>query len=91
MDTGDIQKNIIEIIAARMGMSVTDIVSKGITLESSFSELKIDSLLLVEVVMDIEEKFKIEIPDADAAKLAKIADVVKYVEQCCATSESAGG
>ena len=79
MNTGDVQKQIIDIIAKRM--EGVDMGAKGITVESSFSELKIDSLLLVEVVMDMEEKFKIEIPDADAAKLTKIEDIVKYVEE----------
>jgi len=50
--------------------------------ESSFkNDLGADSLDLVELVMTLEEKFSIEIPDEDAEKLQKISDVVKYIEK----------
>ena len=50
--------------------------------ESSFiDDLGVDSLDLVELVMTLEEKFSIEIPDEDAEKLQKINDVTKYIEE----------
>ena len=50
--------------------------------ESSFKDdLGADSLDLVELVMTLEEKFSIEIPDEDAEKLQKISDVIKYIEK----------
>ena len=39
-----------------------------------------DSLDVVELIMALEEKFDIEIPDTDAEKLIKIEDVVKYID-----------
>jgi len=49
--------------------------------ESSFvDDLGADSLDTVELVMALEEKFNIEIPDEDAEKMQKIDDVVRYIE-----------
>lgn len=43
-------------------------------------DLGADSLDVVELVMALEEKFDIEIPDADAEKIATVGDAIKYVE-----------
>lgn len=42
-------------------------------------DLGADSLDVVELIMALEEKFGIEIPDSDAEKLIKIEDVVNYI------------
>lgn len=48
--------------------------------ESKFSEdLGLDSLDSVEVVMAIEDEFAIEIPDAEADKIASVGDAVEYI------------
>jgi acyl carrier protein len=43
-------------------------------------DLGADSLDVVELVMALEEKFDIEIPDDEAEKIATVADVVAYIE-----------
>lgn len=49
--------------------------------ESRFVEdLGADSLDVVELVMALEEKFDIEIPDEDAEKIATVADAIKFIE-----------
>lgn len=49
--------------------------------QSSFiDDLGADSLDTVELVMAMEEKFNIEIPDEDAEKMQRISDVVRYIE-----------
>jgi len=50
------------------------------TAGSSFQDLGLDSLDVVEVVMEIEEKFGIEIPEGDAEKLVGLTELVKYLE-----------
>ncbi|MEW6710241.1 MAG: acyl carrier protein [Candidatus Riflebacteria bacterium] len=53
---------------------------KQVTLEASFIEdLGADSLDTVELVMDLEEHFEIEIPDEDAEKLRTVKDAVDYI------------
>jgi len=53
-----------------------------VKLESNFVEdLGADSLDVVELVMALEEKFEIEIPDSEAEKIATVKDVVDYIEK----------
>jgi len=49
--------------------------------DSKFIEdLGADSLDVVELVMALEEKFDIEIPDEDAEGILTVSDAIKYVE-----------
>jgi len=49
--------------------------------DSKFVEdLGADSLDVVELVMALEEKFDIEIPDDDAEGIATVGDAIKYIE-----------
>lgn len=53
---------------------------KQVTPEASFIEdLGADSLDTVELVMDLEEHFGIEIPDEDAEKLKTVKDALDYI------------
>ncbi len=53
-----------------------------VKLESKFdSDLGADSLDVVELVMALEEKFEIEIPDEEAEKISTVKDVVDYIEK----------
>jgi acyl carrier protein len=48
--------------------------------DTSFIEdLGTDSLDTIELVMALEEKFNLEIPDEDTKKMNTVADVVKYI------------
>ena len=50
--------------------------------EAKFVEdLGADSLDVVEMIMALEEKFEIEIPDSDAEKIQTVQDVVDYIEK----------
>jgi len=51
-----------------------------LTVDSHFiNDLGLDSLDHVEVVMAMEDEFGFEIPDMDAEKLMRPADMVRYV------------
>lgn len=55
---------------------------EAVKLESKIIEdLGADSPDVVELVMALEEKFEVEIPDGDAEKLITINDVVSYIEK----------
>ncbi|MDP2922303.1 MAG: acyl carrier protein [Candidatus Omnitrophota bacterium] len=48
--------------------------------ETSFiDDLGAESIDTIELVMALEEKFNIEIPDEDAERLDTVANVVKYI------------
>ncbi len=52
-----------------------------VTAEASFREdLGADSLDVVELVMELEDEFDMEISDEDAEKIATVGDAVKYIE-----------
>ena len=67
---------------------VKDIIEKELgvereklTSEASFIEdLGADSLDIVELVMEFEKEFNIDIPDEDAEKLRTVGDAIKYLD-----------
>ncbi|WP_225065620.1 acyl carrier protein [Pseudalkalibacillus sp. A8] len=71
----DIQERITKIIVDRLGVD-----EEEVKLESSFKEdLGADSLDVVELVMELEDEFDMEISDEDAEKIATVGDVVDYI------------
>jgi acyl carrier protein len=58
-----------------------------ITRESTFKEIKADSLDVVQALVAVEETFGIEIPDEDAQKFQNFGDFVSYVESRVAQTE----
>jgi acyl carrier protein len=49
--------------------------------EASFADdLKADSLAVVELVLALEEAFKLEIPDEDTEKIKTVGDAVNYIK-----------
>ncbi|MEO1958820.1 MAG: acyl carrier protein [Nautiliaceae bacterium] len=64
-----------EVIAENLNVDPSEI-----TMDSNFVEdLNADSLDVVELVMALEEKFGIEIPDSDAENIKTVRDVVEYI------------
>ena len=52
-----------------------------VSMEASFiGDLGADSLDTVELVMALEEKFNIEIPDEASEKIKTVGDAVAYIE-----------
>jgi len=65
-----------EIIVDRL-----DVDEAKITLEASFKDdLEADSLDVVELVMELEDEFDLEISDDDAEKIATVGDAVSYID-----------
>ncbi|HAZ37792.1 MAG TPA: acyl carrier protein [Clostridiaceae bacterium] len=61
--------------------NVLGIEPENITMESSFIEdLGADSLDVVELIMDLQDEFDIEIPDEEAEKVQTVGDVVDYIK-----------
>lgn len=53
-----------------------------LTLATSFTEdLNLDSLGLVELVMELEEEFGVQIPDDEAERIKTVADAIRYIER----------
>jgi acyl carrier protein len=53
-----------------------------VTEETSFiNDLGADSLDTVELVMEFEDEFDLNIPDEDAEKIQTVGDAIKYIEE----------
>ena len=65
-----------EIIIDKLGVD-----NAKITMEAKFiDDLGADSLDTVELIMQFEEEFGIEIPDEDAEGLLSVGQAVEYIE-----------
>ena len=66
-----------EIIVDKLGVE-----DGKITMEAKFiDDLGADSLDTVELIMQFEEEFGIEIPDEDAERLLSVGQAVDYIDQ----------
>jgi len=64
-----------EILVDVLGVNADDVKP-----ESKFvDDLGADSLDLVELIMSLEDKFQIEISDADAEKILTVQDALDYI------------
>lgn len=73
-----------EIIAglAEIVEEVTGIEPSEVTPEKSFvDDLDIDSLSMVEIAVQTEDRYGVEIPDEDLAKLRTVQDAVDYIHK----------
>ncbi len=59
---------------------ITRVDKSIITRQSTFKEIKADSLDVVQALVAVEETFGIEIPDEEAQKFQNFGDFVTYVE-----------
>ena len=73
----DTEKKVIEIVSEQLGVSADEI-----KMETSFvNDLGADSLDTVELVMEFEDEFDINIPDEDAEKIQTVGEAVKYIKE----------
>ncbi len=63
-----------DMIAEKMDMEPEDI-----TPDTSFEDMQIDSLDMVEIVMDLEEEFDVSIETGDDLKT--VGDLVEYIKK----------
>lgn len=77
MSTLDILRDII-----RANESIFELDSEEIVLEASlFEDLGLDSLDLIELSMDIEDRFAIQVSDDELRSVVTVADVVALIEK----------
>ncbi len=72
----NVEERVLNIVCEQLGTS-RDKISR----ETSFiNDLGADSLDTVELVMEFEDEFEINIPDEDAEQIQTVADAIKYIE-----------
>ena len=73
----DVKSKVISIIVDKLGVDESEV-----TPEASFTnDLGADSLDTVELIMEFEEEFGIEIPDEDAENITTVSSAIKYIEE----------
>lgn len=76
-DSVDVEKVVIEVVSQSLKIE-----QPKITPESRFvDDLRADSLDTVELMMAIEAKYNIDIPDEEASKIVKVSDVIDYIKK----------
>lgn len=72
----DVLERVTTIVVDRLGVD-----AEKVTLEASFKEdLNADSLDVVELIMELEDEFNLEISDEDAEKISTVGEVVNYIQ-----------
>jgi acyl carrier protein len=72
----DVTERVIKIVIDRLNVEEAEV-----KLEASFKEdLGADSLDVVELVMELEDEFGMEISDDDAEKIVTVGDAVNYIK-----------
>ena len=72
----DIASRVKAIIVDKLGVSESEVTSKA----SFTNDLGADSLDTVELIMEFEKEFDIQIPDDQAENIATVDQAVKYIE-----------
>ena len=76
VDVQAIESKVIDIISEQMGVDKSEI-----TRETSFiNDLNADSLDTVELVMEFEDEFDLDIPENEEA-IRTVGDAVKYIQE----------
>jgi acyl carrier protein len=82
MSTEEIRAALADIVNEVAGIPADDV-----QLDKSFSDdLDVDSLSMVEVVVEAEEKFGVTIPDDEVKNLKTVGDAVAYIERARAAA-----
>lgn len=77
MSTEEIRATLADIVNEVAGVDAEDV-----QLDKSFvDDLDVDSLSMVEVVVEAEEKFGVTIPDDEVKNLKTVGDAVAYIER----------
>ena len=72
-----VAERVIELVSKQMGVD-----SQKVTSNTSFvNDLGADSLDTVELIMEFEDAFDMNIPDEEAEKIQTVGDAIDYIEK----------
>ncbi len=73
----NVSSKVVEIIKNKLAVDAAEIVPAA----SFTNDLGADSLDTVELIMEFEKEFSIQIPDEDAEKITTVGDAISYIEE----------
>jgi acyl carrier protein len=74
--SADVVQKVKDIIVEQLGVDAAQVTESAKFVE----DLSADSLDTVELIMALEEEFKIEIPDEEAEKIVSVGDAINYIK-----------
>ena len=73
----ELEGQVVAIVSEKLGVE-----KEKVKLETSFvGDLGADSLDMVELLMNLEDTFKLTIPDEDTEKIKTVGDAVQYIQE----------
>ena len=72
-----VHERLTKIISDQLGVDESEVVPGA----SFVEDLNADSLDLVELIMSLEEEFKLQISDEDAEKITTVQEAEEYIEE----------
>lgn len=76
MSDTDIEQKVKSIIVDKLGVDESEVKNKA----SFANDLGADSLDTVELIMEFEKEFSIQIPDDQAEKISTVGDAIAYIK-----------
>jgi acyl carrier protein len=73
----DVKERLKKIVVDQLGVDESEVVPSA----SFVEDLNADSLDLVELIMSLEEEFKLQISDEDAEKITTVQEAEDYIEE----------
>src|SRR4051812_39505670 len=72
-----VEERVIEIVCENLGVNKEQVNRKT----SFIEDVGADSLDIVELIMELEEEFEINIPDEQAEKIKTVGEAIDYIEK----------
>jgi len=73
----EVAEKVKSIIVERLGVDIKQVVEGA----NFTNDLGADSLDIVELIMEFEKEFKIQIPDEDAERIGSVGDAINYLSE----------
>jgi acyl carrier protein len=72
-----IAEQVRKIVVEQLGVEASAVVESA----SFMDDLGADSLAIVELVLALEEQFKLDIPESETEKIQTVGDAIAYIEE----------
>src|SRR5262249_12628901 len=83
LNVPSVEERVIEIVCENLGVNKDQVTRKTAFIE----DIGADSLDIVELIMELEEEFEINIPDDQAEKIKTVGEAIDYIEKEIAKKE----
>ena len=74
---GTVAEQVRKIVVEQLGVEASAVVDSA----SFMDDLGADSLAIVELVLALEENFKLDIPESETEKIQTVGDAIGYIEE----------